>query len=159
MRQHKKFVELHEKDKRLAEHMERVGHFEFGAMRRLVNTGDSELAQKIEHLWNSDEEARGWGKYWASIYSHIADTINTPDLEGRCVVVRYEDLCADPTKNVDLLAERCELEGLTDSASDIISTISLPSYYESSLSQHEIEAIWDETAATASRFGYARDSS
>lgn len=155
MRQHRKFKALHEKDNRLADHMERVGHFEFGAVRRLVNTGDFELAQEIEHLWNTGEDARGWAKYWASIYSYIAETIQSQGLKDRCLVVRYEDLCSDPVAQVNILSDHCALEGLTQFSSDVISTISLPSYYESSLSRQEVDSIWEEAAATAGKFEYA----
>jgi len=157
MRQHEKFKALHEQDHRLALHMQRVGHFEFGAIRRLVNTGDSARVQEIEHLWKTGEDARAWAKYWASIYSYIAGVIQSRSLQDRCLVVRYEDLCAAPVESLGILSRHCDLEGLAEYSSDIVSTISLPTYYESSLSEQEVDAIWEEAAATAERFEYSRE--
>ena len=157
MRQHHKFKALHEKDDRLAVHMQRVGHFEFGAIRTLVNTGDAERVQEIEQFWNTGEDARGWAKYWASIYSYVAGIIQSQKLRDRCLVVRYEDLCAAPVETLSILSKHCELEGLTQFSSDVVSTISLPTYYESSLNRQEVDSIWEETAAIAEKFEYARD--
>ena len=156
MRQHRKFKALHETDQRLAVHMQRVGHFEFGAIRRLVNTGDYERVQEIERLWKTGEEARGWGKYWASVYSYVAGVIQSRKLQDRCLVVRYEDLCAAPVEKLGILSEHCGLEGLLQYSSDLVTTISLPTYYESSLSRQEIDSIWEETAETAEIFSYSR---
>jgi len=157
MRQHQKFQALHKKDNRLALHMQRVGHFEFGGIRRLVNTGDSERVQEIELLWKAGEDARGWAKYWSSIHSYIAASIQSERLRDRCLVVRYEDLCSDPIEQLGILSRHCDLEGLTQYSSDIVSTISLPTYYESSLNRQEIDSIWEETAAVAEIFDYSQE--
>lgn len=154
MRQHKKFVELHSKDRDLALHMERVGHFEFGAMRTLVNLGNTELIEEINHLWVKGEDARGWAKYWASIYGYIADLVESDYLGRKCLVVRFEDLCSDPINHIQRMAQHCGLENLQDHVSDLVAEISLPDYYKSSLTEKEIEAIWEEASETAGRFGY-----
>jgi hypothetical protein len=156
MRQHEKFKQLHAKDHNLALHMQRVGHFEFGAMRRLVNMGDTELINEINQLWDAGQHARGWAKYWASIYGYIARTISTDKLEGRCLVIRYEDLCENPSQVIGDMANHCQLEGLEQHISDIVSDISLPTYYKSSLSSAEVDAIWEEAAQAAEQFGYFR---
>ena len=48
MKQHRLFMKNEERDPRILRYMQRIGHFEFGLDRRVVNTGDAELARSMD---------------------------------------------------------------------------------------------------------------
>ncbi|WP_157019491.1 sulfotransferase family protein [Mesorhizobium xinjiangense] len=154
MKQHRLFVSLEERDPRILAHMRRSGHFEFGLGRVPMNLGDGR-AQDIVRLWREGDEIAGWAAYWASVYDHVADLAESAELSGSVIVVRYEDICADPSGMIASILDHCGLEpeGLAETAR---ATVSAPSYYEPKFSASERQVIRDRTADTAARFGYGR---
>jgi hypothetical protein len=156
-KQHRLFCEAAAEHPRSIGYLSRVGHFEFGANRRPIHTGSDELIASIQKLWADGEEARGWARYWAAIYDHVADTLDAnPTLAEKTRIVRYEDLCSATPDTLQGLMDHCGLDGasLVDRWRDRISP---PDYYEPRFSVEELAAIADETAETAARFGYTYD--
>jgi len=153
MKQHRLFASAGAEDARVARHLRRSGHFEFGLDRRPINVGDRALAEEVARLWQSGEEVAGWAAHWAAVYGHVADALEDPGLAAATRVIRYEDLCADPAAILGAILEHCglELQGLPEVAR---ATVSPPIYYEPSFTDAEREMIHARTAAVAARFGY-----
>jgi hypothetical protein len=152
MKQHKLFVSAEARDRRVLDHMRRSGHFEFGLDRRAIHVGNGE-ANDAQTLWRAGEEVAGWAVHWANVYGHLAHTLEESGLASSTLVVRYEDLCAEPAATLSAVLDHCELEddGLAETAREQISP---PAYYEPSFTMAERDVIRDCTAAVAERFGY-----
>lgn len=155
MKQHRLFCEGEERCPRALEHMRRVGHFEFGLDLRLINVGNDSTISEIESLFDQGEAARGWARYWASVYGFLADQLDSiPNLRQAVLVVRYERLCESPQQTLSILAEHCKL--IDAAVLDEFSTrIQAPDYYRTGFTTAEIDAILQETSETTTRFEYA----
>ncbi len=75
MKQHRLFCQIEHENEAARQHLKLVGHFEFGLDRRPINPGDHDTVAAVEACWERDEEARGWAKYWALVYRHLADRL------------------------------------------------------------------------------------
>lgn len=152
-KQHRLFCAGQKEYPRALAHLQHVGHFEFGLDRRAVCIGN-DVAQQVIDLWQRGEEVRGTARYWASLYGWLLDQLeHDPQLSAATRLVRYEDLCDDPTQVVAGLLDHCELEP-TAEIEQFAEQISSPSYYAPEFSEREEEIITEETAAVAARFGY-----
>ena len=157
MKQHQLFCGAGAEHPRAIKHLERVGHFEFGPHRRLINTGDTDLTQSIEDLWAKGEEVRGWARYWAAIHQHVADVLaQDSSLRDATLVIRYEDLCDDTDHWLAKLLDHCRLD---DPKGRILSqyggdAMSRPKYYKASFTQEDERAISEETREVSALFGY-----
>ena len=154
MKQHRLFCEGERRHPRASAHMRRVGHFEFGLDRRLINVGNSAVIREIETLWDRGEHARGWARYWASIYGFLAEQLAADsELNQASLVVRYEQLCQSPRETLTTIFEHCEL--VDWSACDhFAARIQAPTYYHPEFNDAEITAILDEASAVAEQFEY-----
>ncbi len=155
IKQHRLFAEAHYRQPRALAHFRRVGHFEFGADLRPINTGDSGRVEELQELWAQGKETRGWARYWAMIYGFVADRLDAqPSLREASIVVRFEDLCAQPAAVLQKLALHC---GLDDPAfiEKQANRLRAPTYYRVRFSEADVKIIGEETAATGARFGYA----
>ncbi len=140
---------------RARDHLRRVGHFEFGPDRRPINTGDGERARDVIELWQRGDEVRGWARYWAEIYDHVADLLAAdPDLRSAALVVRYEDLCSRPAETLSRVFDHVALDDAAGLIAEWAGTIARPTYYSPNFSDAERAAIDEETRATAALFGY-----
>lgn len=151
MKQHQMMCEGQRRQPRSLAHFQRIGHFEFGADLRPINTGNTALVEEIQELWKRGEEVRGWARYWAMIYGFVADRLEAgPALREASLVVRFEDLCAQPEAVLGKLCAHCDL----DTASVVqryAARLHAPAYYTASFSASDREAIQEETAATRTR--------
>src|SRR3546814_17684540 len=78
--------------------MQRVGHFEFGLDRRPLNLGDADAVAAVQRPWRDGREVEGWSLYWASLHTFLADRLDEDAARRRAtLLVRFEDLCADPS--------------------------------------------------------------
>jgi hypothetical protein len=155
MKQHELFCREGRRDERIDRHLRRSGHFEFGLGRRAINTGDTARAERVMQLWDAGHEVEGWAEYWASVYGHVAETLDRhPSLRAATTVVRYEDLCADPASIVHATLASSGLPPgeLPETARAMIQA---PTYYKPSFSDAELALIHARTEAVARRFGYA----
>ena len=154
MKQHALFREIQLGSDAARRHLRLVGHFEFGLDRRPINPGEHDGIIAVEDCWKRGEEARGWAKYWAVLYRHVAHRLETePELAGRCVLVRYEDLC---DRAPDTLAAIGRHLGLGSAPTEQLAAgLRRPDYYVPHFTDAERAAIVEETAEVAHRFGYA----
>lgn len=152
MRQQRIFFEATHNRPRALAHLRYSGHFEFGPGRHPINVGDAGRADEVTALWQQGEEARGWSRYWSQIYTYVDGCLKSdPELSRAALLVRYEDLCADPIGVVDTIVSHCELAADPTAIEALAQTIKAPDYYTSDIPRAVIR---DETQQTARRFGY-----
>ena len=135
-------------------HLRLLGHFEFGLDRRPINPGDHAAIAGIEECWSGGEEARGWAKYWALLYRHVADRLAADaGLAARCLLVRYENLC---DCGAETLATICRHVGVNPATAERLAHgLRRPTYYAPLFTDDERAAIIEETSTVSRRLGYA----
>ncbi|MFB6098680.1 MAG: sulfotransferase, partial [Salinibacter sp.] len=98
LRQHERFLDLHEEDDFVREYMEAIGHHEFGKGLRPVNFND----------WFSEApsptELHFWVRYWVEAYQHI---LTHADDSTR--LVSYADLTETPEPTLVRVAEAVQV--------------------------------------------------
>lgn len=158
MKQHRLFCSGEERNPRVLNYMRRVGHFEFGMDLRPINTGDSEKIGEIQKFWESGEEVRGWARYWAMIYGNVAGILEQdPKMRAATMILRYEDLCANPQETMQGMMDHCGLESSEPVITEYAARLKPPGYYRPDFSTHELDAIDAETADVRNRYGYAQE--
>lgn len=154
MKQHDLFCRIQRGSAAARSHLRLVGHFEFGLDRRPINPGDRNAVAAIEDCWRRGEDARGWAKYWAAMYRHVADRLEADaELAGRCLPVRYEDLCDHAPRTLNAICTHLRLGSAP--AERLAAGLRQPDYYVPRFTDDERAAIAEETAEVAQRFGYA----
>ena len=154
VKQHKLFISEETRDPRIKEHMRRSGHFEFGLNRSAINTGDLAEAKHIESLW-SENEIRGWARYWANVYKFIVGEIsNNKLLSDATIIVRYEDLCKEPRTTLNEIFDHCNIDISNKLLDELEKKPRFPTYYKSNFSVQELSDIDDETHEVSSLLGY-----
>jgi len=123
--------------------------------RRPMNLGDRERVRAIQQAWAAGEEVRGWARCWDMAYSYLSRLLET-DARVRAAtqVVRFEDLCDAPAETLRTVLAHCALPDADRLVGQYAPGISRPEYYTSRFSPEERAVIREETAATASRWGY-----
>lgn len=155
MRQHRLFSGRLSRNPRAAAHLKRVGHFEFGPDRRPINAGDTKAVREIQELWARGEELRGWARYWAMIYGHLADRLDrNRELRAATLVLRFEDLCADPAAQLERLFDHVRLENAGSVIEYFSGRIRAPDDRQCSHNAAQLGIIREETEETAARFAY-----
>lgn len=146
MKQHCLFNRLEEQDARVLNYMRRAGHFEFGMDRRPINVGDDTCTAEVERLWHGDEEVRGWARYWASLYRHVADLLaRDTRLREATLVVDYSGLCEAPLQMLRSIYAHCALPFDDESLRSQATRLSQPEYYAAPFSGEELAVIEAET--------------
>ncbi|WP_348672277.1 sulfotransferase [uncultured Abyssibacter sp.] len=141
---------------RSLDHMRRVGHFEFGLDRRPMHTGDDDAILEVQDLWARGREVEGWAKYWAMVYSTVADQLDAnPALRDACQVIRYEALCKDSEPVLESAYTHCGLDIDHPVIEAAAARLKLPGYYQPAFEASELDLISRITWPTAARFGYA----
>jgi hypothetical protein len=155
MKQHRLFCAGERGNKRAVDYMRRAGHFEFGLDLRPINCGDGDNVREIQALWEAGEDVRGWARYWAMIYGHVADLLDRdPALRDAAMVLRYEDLCERPDETMRRMMERCRLPAADYLVRKLAGMVKSPDYYRPDFSEAELAAITEETDGVAREFGY-----
>nr|WP_291514010.1 sulfotransferase [Abyssibacter sp.] len=140
---------------RSLEHMRRVGHFEFGLDRRPMHTGDDDAIREVQDLWKNGREVEGWAKYWAMVYTTVANQLDaSPALHRACQVIRYEALCKHSEQVLNAAYAHCELEVDAPVIHAAAARLKLPDYYQPAFEASELDLIRRITWPTAARFGY-----
>lgn len=140
MKQHALFSRASELDPRVGRQLAMSGHFEFGPFRRAVHFGDDKTVRAIEGAWRDGREVEGWARYWAATYRFLDDQLAAdPGLAGRCLLFRYEDLCAKSGAVIDAILGHCELEAepFAEARSRYADLLTVPDYYRPSFSEAE----------------------
>ena len=154
IKQHRLFCQIQHDNEAARQHLKLVGHFEFGLDRRPINPGDHDAVAAIEDCWKRGEEARGWAKYWALIYRHLADRLQAdPELARRGLLVRYEELCDHASATMTAVCEHIGVPAAQ--AEHLASGLHQPEYYAVRFTDAERLAIAEETSEVALRFGYS----
>jgi hypothetical protein len=151
LKQHRMLSEGQRRQPRSLAHFQRIGHFEFGLDLRPINTGDTGRVREIQQLWSGGEEIRGWARYWAMIYEFVAGRLAAnPALRAASIVVRYEEMCAEPEAILRKLCDHCGLDaaGIIHRYAD---RLRVPTYYSARFSDSDQKAIEEETAVARSR--------
>lgn len=108
-RQHALFAAYGEADPRVPLYLAAAGHFEFGLQRRPLVLSDGGAMR--QSAFARGDDILGYAQQWAEVYGHVTRLIDRPELSGRILLVRYEDLCADPKAGLDQIIA---LGGLAD---------------------------------------------
>jgi hypothetical protein len=157
-KQDKILSEVERQDPRLLDWTKIIGHREFGGAKICINLGDSNTVQEIRNHW-SDKTAyvKGWAKYWASVYSHVHQTLeNNQKLAEAALVVRYETLCEEPDATIDRIIEHTELDPkkFEHVKKEYVKTLRPPSYYSVQYTEEEKVSIKVITGPVAKLFDY-----
>lgn len=161
MKQHQLYERLQQRDPRWFHAIRTIGHHAFGRDQRFVNLGDAAQVARIRGHWNAGRFAQAFGLYWSSMYGHLLALCDVdPAVKRAALIVRYEDLCADPALAVGRMLAHAELDGgrLPTGLAGLAAGISAPDYYEARLEDAERAALREATREVAARLGYpARD--
>lgn len=153
VRQHRHFSAGLADNPKGREHLRRIGHFEFGPERQAIAIADM---RDIEHLWAKGEDVRGWARYWSRLNGFVLEQMKATDnLGGAVRLLRYEDLCANPLRELTALFAHAELPADQDWLDSFAMRISAPDYYSREFTTEDCAIIVEETAATAQRLGYS----
>lgn len=101
LRQHLRFLSIHEHDAFARHYMAGIGHFDFGANLRPVNFDDWLRQEDLPPA----SDINFWLAYWACAYRYLLGKAH-PNI----VFVDYDGLCQDPEKRLSQLAAFLELE-------------------------------------------------
>jgi hypothetical protein len=150
VRQHGWFCQGQREHPRALAWMQRSGHFEFGRDRRPMNLGDGERVRAIQRAWAAGEEVRGWARYWAMAYDHVARLLDADaQVRAATMMVPFEDLCAAPAETIRAVLDHCALPDAERVVARFTASVRSPDYYPSPLSPADVALIREETAATA----------
>lgn len=156
LKQHRLFREAGEENPKVTDHLRRVGHFEFGPGRLAVRVDDPEGYDQTLEFWAQGREAEGYARQWAMTYGYVAKLLkDNPDLADATLILRYEDLCADPERVLTELFDHARLPQAEEVVGLWAPQISPPKYYSPDLDPKEIEAVREITAQAAKAVGYS----
>ncbi|MFW6192828.1 MAG: hypothetical protein ACOC83_05005 [Gemmatimonadota bacterium] len=98
LRQHRRFLELHELDPFVREYMEAIGHHEFGQGLKPVDFGGW-----LEEA-PSPERLEFWVRYWIAVYRWVLE-----HADGATVLVSYRRLTEEPEAALGRLARAIDV--------------------------------------------------
>lgn len=154
MRQHELFCHAGGIDPRGARHPGRAGHLGYGLDRRAMPINADGQASRIESLWQQGREIEGWALSWAQVYGHLADRFAAdPAIAEATMVVRYEDLCADPQTTMRAVLAHCRVEDEAIIA-HAVATVRVPDHHLPGFTPAEMRQIVAITGPVAHRYGY-----
>lgn len=141
LKQNALFRKEQNNDPRSQRYTRRQGHFEFGSDFRPINTGNNQTTQTILNCWKKENFLKSYALYWSNIYEYIW---NIAQNNKSVHIVRYDDLCNTPNKEINKLLEFCELNSDPETK-NWITKIKAPDYYTLDLSNKEKEIIKKHT--------------
>lgn len=153
MRQHKRFCVLHRQNERALRYMQHVGHYEFGLDRRPINIGEDSQAPSILQAWVEGREVEGLARLWNDVHLYIAQRLESSSaLRDAVLLVRHEDLCADPKGQLRRLHDHCGLAIDDDALAQAAARLG-GSSSQADLSAEEQQTIRRLTREAAVQFG------
>ncbi len=100
LRQHLRFLKLHEKDRFACRYMRDIGHFEFGKLHRpILFEGFRQLA-----AGSTPEDLDYWLAYWISAFEHVQRHAK------RLHILSYERICRHPLEFGHEICESLDLD-------------------------------------------------
>jgi Sulfotransferase family len=157
LKQHDLISRTHAHDPRWLTTSRSVGHHEFGEQHRFINTGNTEHVRAIRDAWDSGRRAYAFGLYWTSIYGHVLHQIaHDPAVRDATLLVRHEDLCAQPDQTIDRILDHAELDpaSFNHVRDRYAQRLHQPRYYRATLDDTELSDLAETTTETATRLGY-----
>lgn len=158
VKQDRLFTEMARDNPAVVTQLRRVGHYEFGPHKRAVHLGDGAEFAAIEASWRSGATAQGYARLWSTLYAHTLNTLAADaGLRAATLLLRYEDLCADPATSLSRLAEHIGIATPAASAwvAQWAGRFAAPVYYQPEFDAAQVADIAALTQATAARLGYA----
>lgn len=135
-------------------YMQSIGHFEFGLDRRPLNLAGAARMAEISELWREGREIAGWSLYWSTVYDFVAETRENPALGESMLIVRFEDLCRDPSASLDRIFAHARLPVTEALIETLASRIHAPAGPAVALDDRERDEIRRRTRETARNYGY-----
>ena len=123
-------------DPRIGRHLARLGHYEFGPLKRVQHCGDTAAALAIRAAWDAGDTALGYALQWNQIYAALLRQLDSDAaLQPACLVVGYEALCADPAAGIARIAGHIGLDAARTTAltESWAPRLSQPTYYDDGL--------------------------
>lgn len=155
MRQHERFCAASKEDPDVAEHMALAGHLEFGPRRTPIHTGETGAMDAVKAAWAAGDEVLGWAHYWAMIYRFVAGQLAADKaLAEACLIVRFEELCANPREVLKNVFAHCRLEVSEEALAAMAAKVSAPDYYDAGFTPQQREQIAAACSETAKALGY-----
>ncbi len=102
LRQHKNFLNLHERDKFACKYMEAIGHYDFGSNLRPIDF--EEMLDTSKHKNTNTIEF--WIEYWCMAYKYLLEKIPKLDI----VFISFERLCEFPFESLTKIAKIVEFK-------------------------------------------------
>jgi hypothetical protein len=158
VKQDRLFEQASADDPRVPRQLGMSGHFEFGPGRRPVCIGAGDDARSIVEHWQAGRAVAGWALYWNSLYEHVLETLEEDKaLAESVLLLRYEDLCADPARSLRRLFEHvCLSQADAETLiTEYAERISAPDYYRPAFDSGDRTSIDEATHYIAGRLGYA----
>jgi hypothetical protein len=156
LRQHRWFTRGQRRQPRALAFMQRSGHFEFGRDRRPMHLGDGARVKQVQAAWAAGDEVRGLAIYWEMVYGYLARLLaSDPQVRAATLVIRFETLCEAPRETLRRVLEHCRLPEGERIAAQFAGGVRYPTYYQGTFSAAERAVIEQETAGTASLWGYS----
>lgn len=153
LKQHRMIKNLQQKNSRILEHFQHVGHFEFGLGRKAINCGNTRDSLEIMNLFESDD-VLAYAKQWNVIYSHIHSLMCDKELRDSLFVLKYEELCSKPKVLLNSLFEAVQLENYDSIVSEFSEKLKLPNYYSINFTEEQKNKIYQTTKKTAQLLKY-----
>ncbi len=155
LRQHQQFSAGQRQHPRALAFMQRSGHFEFGLDRRPMNLGDTGRVRQIQQAWAAGDEVRGLAITWDMVYGHLARLLaDDAQVRAATLAVRFEALCDCPVPTLRTVLEHCRLPDSESVVQRQAARIRRPADLTGRFSTRDRDVIREETAATASLWGY-----
>ena len=135
-------------------YLRNAGHFEFGSGRIPIALA-VDKTRYIQELWDQGRDVEGWAEYWNSIYAWTHDEIlQNDELNTRCIVVPFEQLCADAEPKITDILSFCNLDTADGWLGDWVAKIDYQPKYSAPFTAEEREVIMGICGETAARYGY-----
>lgn len=111
IRQDDLFCRLNSEDSAVGAHMARIGHFEFGAQKRVFNMGDDRETQAIAAAFSRGDRIEAYARQWAAQYGYALQRLaHDPALADACLWIEHERLCRNPRTELARLGAHLHLD-------------------------------------------------
>lgn len=152
LRQHDNFLKKIGQDQRGLKHLQRVGHFEFGPDVRPQYLGnDNESYSTLVDALETGDMLVYYARYWAYVYGHVANQYKNHE---SVFCYRYEDFCSQTEDTLKDISKAADIMIDEDILGPWVERIKAPDYYQSSLTDEQIDIIHQETADIGKLWGY-----
>jgi hypothetical protein len=151
-RQHELFTAYSAADPRVPLYLAAAGHYEFGPQRKAIVYSQASVAP-MKAAYGAGDDVLAYALQWAEVYGHVAALKASP-IGDRILVVRYEDLCADPAGGLSTIIKACALADPDGAIAAFAQTISVSEAPVPPAIEARRAEIWAVVKAVAEGFGY-----